>query len=397
MAADFFARQDAARRRTSRLVVLFALAVLAIVVSIHLLLGLALGYLAADPRSGAIDWRLLGDPGLLAISLGGTLLVVGGGSFFKTMQLRGGGRVVAEELGGRLLNPDTTVPEEQQLLNVVEEMAIASGTPVPPVYLLDREEGINAFAAGFTAGDAVVGVTRGTAQRLTRDELQGVIAHEFSHIVNGDMRLNIRLIGLLHGILIVGILGYYLLRMAFYSGGVRRRSSKDNNPLPIVALGAGLMAVGFFGTLFGNMIKAAVSRQREFLADAAAVQFTRLPAGIAGALKKIGGLSAGSGLQHPNAPEASHLFFGRATSGLSGLFSTHPPLGERIRRIEPGWDGTFPEVPAVAPAVTSAPPPARSRPSGWPARCRPPRWPGWRRPSTTSAGPVRRTCSTPRG
>ena len=344
MATDFFDRQDIARRNSTRLVILFVLAVLAIMASVDLLLAATMGYLARNPETGAIDWTLAADPQLLGLAVVGTLVLVGGGSLFKTAQLRGGGRIVAEQLGGRRLNPDTTVPSEQQLLNVVEEMAIASGTPAPPVYLLDQEEGINAFAAGFTPSDAVIGVTRGTAERLTRDELQGVIAHEFSHILNGDMRLNIRLIGLLHGILIIGLLGYFLLRMTAFSGHSARRSRQDGNALPLLALGAGLMAVGFFGTFFGNLIKAAVSRQREFLADASAVQFTRLPEGLAGALKKIGGSVAGSLIQSPNAPEASHLFFSRATSGFSALFSTHPSLAERIRVIEPSWDGTFPTM-----------------------------------------------------
>jgi Zn-dependent protease with chaperone function len=351
MATDFFARQDVARRNTRRLVILFVLAVLAIVASIDLLLTATMGYLARDPETGAIDWALAADPQLLGLAVVGTLILVGGGSLFKTAQLRGGGRIVAEQLGGRRLTPDTTVASEQQLLNVVEEMAIASGTPVPPVYLLDQEGGINAFAAGFTPDDAVVGVTRGTVERLTRDELQGVVAHEFSHILNGDMRLNIRLIGLLHGILIIGLLGYFLLRMSVFSGHSGRRSRQEGNPLPLLALGAGLMVVGFFGTFFGNLIKAAVSRQREFLADASAVQFTRQPEGLAGALKKIGGAVAGSTIKSPNAPEASHMFFGRATSGFSALFSTHPPLAERIRLIEPSWDGTFP---AVAPGTDRA-------------------------------------------
>jgi Zn-dependent protease with chaperone function len=270
--------------------------------------------------------------------------VVGGGALFKTAQLRGGGRVIAEELGGRRLNPDTSVAGERQLLNVVEEMAIASGTPAPPVYLLDEEGGINAFAAGFTINDAVIGVTRGAVERLSRDELQGVIAHEFSHILNGDMCLNIRLIGFLHGILIIGMLGYFMLRVSAFSSYRHRRSSRDNSPLALLALGAGLMVVGFLGTFFGNLIKAGVSRQREFLADASAVQFTRQPAGIAGALKQIGGFLSGSTVQSPNAPEANHLFFGKATSGLSGLFATHPPLADRIRQLEPSWNGQFAEV-----------------------------------------------------
>ena len=348
MATDFFERQDVARRNTTRLVILFALAVLTLIVSIDLLLAGVMGYLGRDPDTGAINWALAADPQVLFLAVFGTLLVAGGGSLFKIAQLRGGGHVVAEQLGGRLINPDTADPSEQQLLNVVQEMAIASGAPTPPVYLMDHEAGINAFAAGFTPSDAVIGVTRGAADAFTRDELQGVIAHEFSHILNGDMRLNIRLIGLLHGILIIGILGYFVLRMAAFSGAGRSRSRQESSPLPMLALGAGLMAVGFFGMLFGNLIKAAVSRQREFLADASAVQFTRQPAGIAGALKRIGGATAGSGIQSPNAPEASHMFFGRATKGFSALFATHPPLAERIRRIDPSWEGALPEEQAAA-------------------------------------------------
>jgi Zn-dependent protease with chaperone function len=355
MATDFFERQDTARRNTTRLVVLFVLAVVAIMVSIHLLLAATLAYLGRDPRTAALEWSPVTDPAIFSLAVLGTFVVVGGGSLFKIAQLRGGGRVVAEQLGGRLVNPDSSDLSERQLVNVVEEMAIASGTPAPPVYLLEQEAGINAFAAGFMPSGAVIGVTRGAAERLSRDELQGVIAHEFSHILNGDMRLNIRLMGLLHGILIVGMLGYFLLRMTALSGHRGRRSREQGNTAPLLALGAGLMVVGFVGTFFGNLIKAAVSREREFLADAAAVQFTRQPDGIAGALKKIGGTQAGSTIRNPNAPEASHMFFGRGTSGFSALFSTHPPLATRIRRIDPSWDGTFPEVAPEARPGLAAP------------------------------------------
>ncbi|MXZ39805.1 MAG: M48 family metalloprotease, partial [Holophagales bacterium] len=268
MATDFFQQQDTARRGTTRLVVLFSLAVLAIVVSVEVLLAATMGYFGRDPETGAIDWTAVGDPRLLILATLGTLLVVGGGSLYKIAQLRGGGRVIAEELGGRLVDGGTSDPVERRLLNVVEEMAIASGTSTPPVYIMDGEAGINAFAAGFAPQDAVIGVTRGAATTLDRDELQGVIAHEFSHILNGDMRLNIRLIGLLHGIFLIGMIGYFILRMSFYTGGGRSRDNKG--ALPILALGAGLAIVGFAGTFFGNLIKAAVSRQREFLADSSA-------------------------------------------------------------------------------------------------------------------------------
>ncbi len=358
MATDFFQQQDAARRGTARLVLLFAMAVLAIVVAVELVLAATMGFLGRDPETNEIDWSAVADPRLLLLAVGGTLVVVGGGSLYKVAQLRGGGRVIAEELGGRLVDGSTSDPVERRLLNVVEEMAIASGTSTPPVYIMDGEAGINAFAAGFAPQDAVIGVTRGAATTLDRDELQGVLAHEFSHILNGDMRLNIRLMGLLHGIFLIGMIGYFILRMSFYSGAGGGRSRDSKGALPILALGAGLAIVGFAGTFFGNLIKAAVSRQREFLADSSAVQFTRHPGGIAGALKKIGGFVTGSKVENPNAPQASHMFFGRATSGFSAMFSTHPPLGERIRRIEPSWNGGFPELPEAgdgASGMTSPP------------------------------------------
>ncbi len=249
-------------------------------------------------------------------------------------------------------------------MNVVEEMAIAAGTPVPPVYLLENEEGINAFAAGHSPNDAVVGVTRGCVQTLSRDELQGVIAHEFSHILNGDMRLNLRLMGVLFGILLIGLTGYILLRSTS-SYRVRVNDRDDDrggrNVLPLIGLA--LYVIGYVGVFFANLIKAAVSRQREFLADASAVQFTRNPDGIAGALKKIGALSAGSAVREPRAAEASHMFFGNAGSAgqLFGLLETHPPLVERIRRLDPAFDGDFSKVRLEPPGDRPSPSPAPDR------------------------------------
>jgi Zn-dependent protease with chaperone function len=337
MAMDFFESQDAARRHTGRLVILFILAVTAIMVAVYLLVAVIL--LSAGRGESAAT---LLHPGLMLGVGGFTLAIVGLGSLYKIAQLRAGGGFVAESIGGTPINPETTDPVERRVLNIVEEMAIASGTPCPPVYMMRNEQGINAFAAGFSPEDAVIGVTRGCAEQLTRDQLQGVIAHEFSHILNGDMRLNIRLMGILHGILVIGIIGYFILRSSFYTGAAYRRSDKRGGAGAILLLGAGLAVIGFVGTFFGNWIKAAVSRQREFLADASAVQFTRNPSGIAGALKRIGGYAAGAKIENPNAPEASHMFFGRAiTSGLNSIFATHPPLPVRIKRIEPSWDGEY--------------------------------------------------------
>lgn len=269
----------------------------------------------------------------------GVCLLIFCGSLYKTMSLSGGGATVAEMLGGRHVPAATTDLQQRQLLNVVEEMAIAAGMPIPRVYLLE-DSAINAFAAGMSPASAVIGVTRGTMTRLNREELQGVIAHEFSHIANGDMRLNIRLIGVLHGILLIGLIGGFLLRSMRFTR--RSRSSKGGGAIAAVAaLGMGLLIIGYAGSFFGNWIKSVVSRQREYLADSSAVQFTRNKDGIAGALKKIGG-SAGSYLDSPAAAQYSHAFFAEGVGFfLQSFFATHPPLEKRIRRIEPRWDGEF--------------------------------------------------------
>jgi len=345
---DFFETQDVARKHTGRLVLLFVLAVLGIIVSTYLLVAGVV--IASGNGQGAGH---LTDPGLLVLIGGATILVVGGGSLYKLNQLRGGGRVIAEQLGGRLLVSAGADWKAKRLLNVVDEMAIASGIPAPAVYLLDKERGINAFAAGYTPEDAVLGVTQGCLDRLNREQLQGVIGHEFSHVLNGDMRISLRLIGLLHGILLIGLLGYGVLRILGHSGGMRvgggRRGGKNDKGgaiVAVLAIAVGLMVIGFVGVFFGNLIKAAVSRQREYLADASGVQFTRNPDGLAGALKAIGAVPGGSKLVAANAAEASHMYFAKGLSaGLQSMFATHPSLADRIRRLDPSWDGEFPELP----------------------------------------------------
>jgi len=337
MSSDFFHHQDVARRKTATLVILFVLAVVTIILAVYLLVVVVLVNCGSKT-----PWQ---PEILLWVSLG-TAGVIAAGSLIKIAELAQGGEVVALMLGGRPLDPHTTDLAERKLLNVVEEMALASGVPVPPVYVLDGEKGINAFAAGHAPDNAVIGVSRGALAYLNRDELQGVMAHEFSHILNGDMRLNLRLIGILNGILILAILGWYVLRATGRSGG-----SSDSKGAALAGLlfGLGLMILGYVGVLFGSLIKAAVSRQREYLADAAAVQFTRYPGGIAGALKKIGGLEGSSRIRDPHAQECSHLFFGDALAGsLFNLFATHPPLAERIGRLEPNFDGRFPPVEPIA-------------------------------------------------
>jgi Zn-dependent protease with chaperone function len=351
---DFFEAQARAQKRTSRLILLFGLAVCGTIAAGYITAVLALRQVAPRADQFQIEyqdyqrsarWRDLPartawwDPQLFAVVSAGTMAVVGLASLYKWHEFKSGGHAVAESVGGRAIDPATTDLNARRLLNVVEEMAIASGTPVPTVYLLPDEAGINAFAAGLTVNDAVIAVTRGAIEKLTRDELQGVIAHEFSHILNGDMRMNLRIASVVFGILVLGLIG----RGVLYSTG-RMRGSRGKGSGGIVAatffIGIALMLIGYVGYFFGRLIQAAVSRQREFLADASAVQFTRNPEGIASALKKIGGYALGALIQSNKATAIGHFFFAQAfRSGLTGLWATHPPLAERIRAIEPKFDG----------------------------------------------------------
>jgi Zn-dependent protease with chaperone function/uncharacterized tellurite resistance protein B-like protein len=353
---DFFEAQARAKKRTTRLVVLFALAVLGTIVASYLVAILIVQQAAPRGRQLESDYwqyqrtavwdggRALTrwwDPQIFGLVTGGILLIAGGASLFKWLSFRAGGSAVAESVGARRLEPGRATPDERRLLNVVEEMAIASGVPIPAVYVLDDEPAINAFAAGLTTGDAVVAVTRGTLEKLSRDELQGVVAHEFSHILNGDMRLNVKLSAIVFGILVIGLMGrgilYSLGRGRVRVGGGK---NKGGGVALILVVGLALVLIGYIGYFFGRLIQAAVSRQREFLADASAVQFTRNPAGIGGALKKIGGYALGSTVVGPKATELGHFFFAQGfRSHFGGLWATHPPLAERIRAVDPQWDG----------------------------------------------------------
>src|SRR5271154_2796472 len=338
---DFFARQDQAKKKTKWLLLYFILAVATMIIATYVAaIVIFSGVQMQHQRfhEAPQQFELWNPQIFLAVALG-TVAIILIGSSYKTMALAAGGSAVSEMMGARLVSSNTTDPDERKLLNVVEEMAIASGVPVPQVYVMDDEDGINAFAAGHKPGDATVTVTRGCMKLLSRDELQGVIGHEFSHILNGDMRLNLRLMGTIFGILCLAIIGRILLQTA--RGGGR---SRGQNPLPI--LGLALLIIGYIGVFFGRLIQAAVSRQREFLADASSVQFTRNPNGITGALKKIGGLGeTGSRLSHAHSEELSHMFFSNGISeAFIGLLETHPPLADRIRAFDPNFDGKFPEV-----------------------------------------------------
>jgi Zn-dependent protease with chaperone function len=355
---DFFEAQARAKKRTTRLVVLFAFAVLGTILAGYAAaLGVKSWLDSRVPRgSGYVEYQPAAtrfepwQPGLFFAVAAGTLAVVGLAALWKWNEFSAGGSAVAESVGARRVPPGSADPQERRLLNVVEEMALASGIPVPATYVLDDEPGLNAFAAGLTTGDAAVCVTRGTLEKLTRDELQGVVGHEFSHILNGDMRLNLRLAAIVFGILVIGLAGRGLLWSLRHTR-VRSTSDSKNSGGIVLALALGgfaLMLVGFVGYFFGRLIQAAVSRQREFLADASAVQFTRNPGGIGGALKKIGGYALGSDLLTPRAAEIGHFFFAQGfRTDFAGLWATHPPLAERIRAIEPRWDGEMFDPPQV--------------------------------------------------
>jgi Zn-dependent protease with chaperone function len=326
---NFFEHQDRARRQSRRLIAVFILAVLAMVVAIDAILLLVVGVTGGEPGAAPLPLAAMLNANLPLLGAGaiGTTGVVGLASLFRIASLRSGGGQVARQLGGSLVDSDTRDFKRSRLRNVVEEIALASGVPVPEIYVLEQESGINAFAAGYTPADAAVAVTRGALEKLDRDELQGVIAHEFSHVLNGDMRLNIRLMGTLFGILLLALIGRRVLMHARFG-----RNSKNGAAVLLIA--AGLMVAGYVGLFFGRWIKAAVSRQREYLADASAVQFTRDPGGIGDALKKIAVYSDGSFLK-ADTEEISHMLFGDGQRMM--LFSTHPPLHERIRRIDPGF------------------------------------------------------------
>ncbi len=341
---NFFAAQDQARRSSRRLVFAYIIATIAIVLGVTTLVGFAaMSYSEAGLGYNYTPLQFIrAQAPLLLITATITTLFILGSSLYKTSVLSAGGGQVASSMGGVLVPTDVQDPMRRRLRNVVEEMAIASGVPVPEIYVLEEEQGINAFAAGFSTSDAAIAVTRGTLELLDRDELQGVIAHEFSHILNGDMKLNIRLMGVLFGIMVLGLIGRMVVRGGFHSSIVSSRRSRGHPAIFVV--GIGLVILGGIGVFFARAIKASVSRQREFLADASAVQFTRQSEGIANALKKIGGYSEGSKINATDPEEVSHMLFGSGAS-LSGMFATHPPLFERIQALDPAFkEGDFPRV-----------------------------------------------------
>ncbi len=339
---NFFAAQDQARRVSRRLVAAYVVATALIVAGVTCIVGFSLYSFTDLQYTYTAGQFVQGNAGILGATALITTLIIVGGSMFKTAVLSSGGAAVARQLGGTQVSADVQDPLRRRLRNVVEEMAIASGVPVPEIYVLEEESGINAFAAGSAPNDAAIAVTRGALEILDRNELQGVVAHEFSHILNGDMRLNVRLMGILFGIMVLALFGRFILRGARY--GNVSSSRRGGGVAAILVVGLGLVILGYVGMFFARIIKAGVSRQREYLADASAVQFTRQTEGIANALKKIGGYSHGSMIQATDPEEISHMLFGTG-SRFAGIFATHPPLVERIQALDPNFRETdFPRV-----------------------------------------------------
>jgi Zn-dependent protease with chaperone function len=354
---DFFARQEQSRRTSRVLVALFLLAFLACALATTVVVA---GGLRLYLNSNALfmggqtwqDWVTL-HAGLVAVLIGGTLATMGLASLYRAATIARGGGQVARLLGATEVSGEGADPLQRRLVNVVEEMALAAGLPVPEIYILEQETGINAFAAGMSPANAAITVTRGALERLDRAELQGVIGHEFSHIVNGDMRLNQQLIGLSFGILVLSVVGRWILRSSGSSGYSSRRD-RNNGQAVLFAIGLALIVIGAIGVLCSRLIKAAVARQRERLADASAVQFTREPQGLAGALKKIAGY--GSRIESVDTEEVAHMLFEHGSRAFSGWFATHPPLLERIRALEPNFDARdLPEPSRLPPAPSTAP------------------------------------------
>ncbi len=324
---NFRAQQERTRRHTAMLVLFFVAMVAAISLALGLLLAIVVGYdegadlLAIDPS------LIIGGAVFAAVMIFGVALV-------RLISFGGDGARVAQALGAEEVTVDTQNPYKQRYLNVVDEMAIAAGLPRPRAFVIKHEKGINAFAAGSSPERAAVGVTHGALAKLNRQELAGVVAHEMAHIANYDTRLNMRLMGMVFGLVVLYTLGRGILRSFIF---IPRR--RDNRSVPVaLAIGLGLIALGLLGVLGGRILQSAISRKREYLADATGVQFTRNPSGLANALKKIGGGTAGSHMDNSHTEEARHMFFASATGSLAGMFATHPPLIERIRALEPHFD-----------------------------------------------------------
>jgi len=348
---NFFDQEARAKKQTRLLLSLFGLTVLAFLILTYLILAVPIRFFstALATSSNFLDW--LWDPRLAVWVVSGALISIALGCLYKWRVLADGGAAVAEFLGGRKIDNRPTDPDEKKLRDVVEEMAVASGLSVPEIYVLDRERGINAFAAGHTRDDVAIGVTFGAIKLLKRDELQGIVAHEFSHVFNGDTRLNMKLMALAHGLFWPTIVGRVLVRGSTQAPEIGESIFDEDSGvyyLPTAPIGALFLLIGAVSLPMVRALKSAICREREWLADSSAVQFTRNPAGISGALKKIGGLYKNGRLDSPFAETASHLYFANSNyDPWFGFMSTHPPLAKRVLAIDPAFDGQFAHVNAL--------------------------------------------------
>lgn len=333
---DFFSHQEKARNYTKVLMVYFLIAMLLIVAAVNVVVYYFFIFLESYPYTPQ-NWF---SEGLVYYVSGATILLIVSGSLFRWQKLKSGGHVVAEMLGASLLDLHTSDMKRRQLIHVIEEMSIASGVPLPVIYVMESESGINAFVAGYLPTEAVMVVSKGAIEALNREEMQGVVAHEYSHILNGDMQINIKLMAMLAGILMISLTGRLLMRgsSSRHHMSSRRISGNNKSGSALAVLGLLLLLVGYVGVFCGRLIKAAVSRQREFLADAAAVQFTRNPQGIASALNKIAESVYGSRIEDAQVEGMSHMCFSEAIkTHFNQWMATHPPLDKRISRVYPGF------------------------------------------------------------
>ncbi len=350
---NFFEQQDKARKKTFWLVLYFLLAIFFIILAIDLVVVGAIIYTNPAPYVKVTNFGyLLNHEAVfnlvimtaLAVSPVIVFIIILG-TILKIFALSGGGVSVANMVNATPISPNTTDFLEKRFVNIVEEMSIAAGTPVPQLFVMENEPAINAFVAGYKPEDTVMVVTKGALTQLSRDELQGVVGHEFSHVYNGDMHINLKLMGILGGLLMIGQAGYFLLR---FFGNSNSRSSSDRTDgriaIAVIIIGIGLLVIGYIGLFFGRLIKAAVSRERELLADASSVQYTRNPQGIIFALKRIQKSEKGTNLNTKNVEDVSHLCFGSARWVMfNNLLATHPPLDKRIEILDP--QGEFANVP----------------------------------------------------
>lgn len=357
----FFDYQDDAHRRSRWAILGFVVTVVATVATVSLITVLLMALLVED--LGGMGYRELRN--VVCAVAGITFGIILLSAVWRLLQLSAGPTAVMKSLFGVRVLPDTEDSDERRLLNLVEEMSIASGIPVPDVYLL-RSDSINAFVTGLEIDQAAIGLTRGALFRLSRDELQGVIAHEFSHILNGDMALNTQMVAWLAGLFTVSDLGR---KFAYLLGDPEDRDQISLPGLALSSIGIGIWFMGFIGVLFGKLLQARLSQQREYLADASAVQFTRNPEGLGNALRKLGARAVRGRMAY-GPSDCDHLMFSPLRSSrFSGPMATHPPLNERIQRILPDWDGSYLQTKSIEPqegVITfdyTVPPPLREVPT----------------------------------